>query len=180
MSGPFDNLCLLIDLDGYHLSKKFQVRELGFRSWCGDSGSHFFRPSIPYEALNVKERKTVQHVNTSLIGLPFHPGPSENPVHFQRVLKPIVKQLYAEFRTDVRGVVGFKGGSIERALLKECGIPHQDIEQWGCPRFDQLPTPDNKGCGCHKNIKGVHCPQIECEAFWNWTRLLFENCKSDM
>ena len=141
MNGPFDNLCLIIDLDGDHLTKKFYVRELGYRSWCGDRGSHFFRLPFSYEKLNAKEKLTVRRVNNSLIGLSFYPGPRENPVHSQRVVKQIVKDLYAEFRTDVRGVVGYKGGTIERTLLKECGIPHQDIEQWGCPKFDQLPPP---------------------------------------
>lgn len=68
--------------------------------------------------------------------------------------------------------MGFKGGHVEKDLLLSLNIPYIDLEQWGCPKFDKLPRPLGLGCGCHANAETHHCPQLECEAFWTWTRAM--------
>ena len=166
---------MIIDLDGFHLKDKFHVRELGYYSWMGDSGSHFFDVHKRYRELDKQERAVVKRVCRDIIGLPFRARPCETPHHHVRNVKNIVKDLYKEFRTEFRTVVGFKGGTIEKDLLISCQIPYVDLEKWGCPKYDCLPRPEGCGCGFHEDPKVHHCPQMECESFWNWSRLVIDN-----
>ena len=176
MESRRDELCLLIDMDGFFLGKKhnFHVRELGYYSWNGDNRSFFFDVRLKHKDLSDKDKVTVKHVCRNIMGLPLKPSPSEKPVYHPRNLKQLVKRLYKEYRTEFRTKVGFKGGKIEKELLLSSSIPYTDIETWGCPRYEQLPKPKREGCGCHSNPETNHCPMMECESFWNWTRLALE------
>ena len=172
-----DDLCLLLDMDGFFLGKKhkFHVRELGYYSWNGDNRSFFFDVKLRYKDLSDTDKKTVHHVSKDIIGLPYKPSESERPVYHPRNLKPLVKRLYKEYRTEFRTKVGFKGGKIEKELLEACQIPYTDIETWGCPKYERLPKPEGVGCGCHSNPETNHCPMMECESFWNWTREILDH-----
>ena len=170
-----DMLCLIIDLEGFVVNNQFQTRELGYYTWQGDKGVYFFDVTIPYRQLSQKDRGTVAYVSKCITGLPYRPNDCERPVHHQRALKGVVKQLFCEFRTDFHTHVGFKGGHFERDLLMECGIPFINIENWGCPKYDDLPKYfKGPGCGCHADPEHHHCPQSECEAFWTWTRSVID------
>ena len=174
MAGVVDNLCLIVDLDGFFVDGRFQPRELGYYSWQGDRGVHFFDVTTPYKKLNKKDRATVSYVSKHIIGLPYRPSDGERPVHHPRALRGILQRLYKEFRTEFRTVVGYKGGHYEKELLMAYNIPHFNIEQWGCPKYDVLHCCDDPGCGNHKDISVHHCAQLECETFWNWTRTFLD------
>ena len=45
---PRGQLCLIIDLEGFPVNNDFEVREMGYYSWRGDRGSHFFDVRTPY------------------------------------------------------------------------------------------------------------------------------------
>ena len=46
MASVKDSLCLVIDLQGFFVKKKFQVREMGYYSWNEHFGHHaFFQPA---------------------------------------------------------------------------------------------------------------------------------------
>ena len=47
-----------------------------------------------------------------------------------------VRNLYAEFTTDHRTRIAFKGGHIERDLLSHLHIPFLDLETLGCPKYN--------------------------------------------
>ena len=170
-----DELCLIIDLEGFTVRNQFQVRELGYYSWQGDRGSYFFDVTIPYKRLRDREKPQIHYVTRCISGLPYRPAQCERPVHHQRALRGLLRHLYREFRTDLRTVVGFKGGHFEKDVLIDLKIPYKNIEQWGCPKYDDLRhTMINDdvdvGCGCHQDPTIHHCPQVECELFWKWTR----------
>ena len=66
-------------------------------------------------------------------------------------------------------MVAYKGGHLERDLLKELNIPAVNLEDLGCPKFELLtgqqgidPIPD---CGHHKRSER-HCAIVECQTFW--------------
>ena len=68
-------------------------------------------------------------------------------------------------------MVAYKGGHNEKERLQRWGIPHCNLEQAQCPKFDTMtrlcrPTP----CGCHDHPWRNHCPQIECYHFVHWMR----------
>ena len=170
MAAVRDNLCLIVDLDGFFVDRRFQTRELGYYSWMGDCGVYFFDVTTPYRKLNKRDRATVSHVSKVITGLPYRPSEGERPVLHPRALKGVIQKLYKEFRTEFRNVVGYKGGRYEKELLMSCNIPHFNIEQWGCPKYDDLPHSEETGCGNHKDVSLHHCAKSECETFWNWTR----------
>ena len=168
-----DNLCLIIDLDGYTVQGRFEARELGYYSWQGDRGGWFFDVTVPYKRLTRQEQYEVRKVKRDIMGLPYRPLKQERPVFHQRDLNNKIWQLYQEFSTDVRRVVGFKGGHFEKDILVKLKIPYKDLEKLRCPKYDILRetiTSVDVGCGCHFCPEKHHCPQVECEAFWEWTR----------
>ena len=170
-----DKLCLIIDLEGFTIQGRFQARELGYYSWQGDRGGCFFDVTVPYSKLNRSERAVVAKVTRQISGLPYRPKPAERPVFHQRELVSQIQRLYREFRTDVRRVVGFKGGHFEKDILLALKIPYKNIEEWGCPRYNEIrhsviDTSGDVGCGCHTNPNENHCLQVECEVFWAWIR----------
>ena len=57
MASVKDRLCLIIDLEGFFVQKKFQVREIGYYSWNEHFGRHaFFQPTL--RDLSHKDKKT--------------------------------------------------------------------------------------------------------------------------
>ena len=74
-----------------------------------------------------------------------------------------------------RLVVAYKGGIQERFLLHKLGLPYLDLEDLGCPRFDQLvdePGRRRFDCSRHLHMRPdivPHCPEEECYQFVTWT-----------
>ena len=65
-----NSVCLVIDLEGFFVQKKFQVREMGNYSWDEHFDRHgFFQPAA-LKNLSHKDKKTVnfakQHTRTHL------------------------------------------------------------------------------------------------------------------
>ena len=172
-----DLLCLIIDLDGFVVRNSFQTRELGYYTWQGDKGVHFFDIDhrYTYQKIRQKDRATIDYVSKCVTGLPYRPAQCERPVYQQKDLRKVIRNLYLEFRTEQRTHIGFKGGHFEKDLLRDLSIPYVDIEEWGCPKYDDLAvTKRPDGCGCHSDDERFHCAQAECEAFWNWTRIALD------
>ena len=120
-----DNLCLILDLEGFFINKKFHVRELGYCTWNGEHGRHAFSLPIPYETLQDKDKRTVDFVCHKIHGLKYQPSRQErfqNPL----VLGILVKQIYQDSSKSGKGqrtVVGYMGGHVEKDLLEKLNIP---------------------------------------------------------
>ena len=168
-----DNLCLILDLEGFFINKTFHVRELGYHTWNGEHGRHAFSIPIPYKTLNDKDKRTVNFVCHKIHGLTYQPC---DPERFQdpRVLGPLVKDLhdmYVRCSEGQRTVVGYKGGHVEKDLLQKLNIPSLNLETLGCPKYDDLKSemlPLLPSCSFHKDSFVHHCPVKECHAFWKW------------
>ena len=161
--------CLCIDLEGFHLQQGFVCRELGYCDWTQRfSGVHHFNPPLRYDTLTIKDRITAQWVMRNIHGLPFHP-PAAAEAYPHSLLAVTVQALYDRFRTKTRYLVVFKGGHVEKDLLKQLGIPHLDLESHGCLPFRKMTPLDHvKGCGFHADPQCHHCPQVECYHFVDW------------
>ena len=62
------------------------------------------------------------------------------------------------------GVIGYKGGHVEKDFLQRLGIPSVNLEEFGCPKFEHLTAPDFnpvEGCGFH--VRQSHCAMVKCE-----------------
>lgn len=175
---PINNICLIIDLEGFHLKKdsplkgsKFIVRELGYCGFPGkpsDVGVLHYTPPIKDKFLSVENLRTVRYVSWNINGLHFYPRPEENARPYFRMKKDIY-QIYEKYKSGTRCVVAYKGGQIERDLLCDMNIPSINLEDYGCPRFDHLQRLATvAGCGNHINAVITHCPKVECYHFMQW------------
>ena len=86
----------------------------------------------------------------------------------------MVQDLYQDYSTSDRTVVGYKGGHVEKDLLNKLNIPSLNLETLGYPKYDVLRSQDPKyykllsSSGFHKDDSRHHCPVTECDAFWVW------------
>ena len=164
-----DRVCMILDFDGYWVKKHFIVREMG---WCDREGyatSLHFQPSFKYYQLPAKEKRQVDYVYKHVHALPFdaHPPELASPC---RIVLQVVKQLYSLNRRHRLDVIAYKGGNLERGLLKKLNIPSLNLEEYGCPKASQLPDmgfDPGMSCGCHDMDIG-HCPRQETFLFHQW------------
>ena len=177
-----DDLCFILDLEGFFLNKTFHVRELAYYTWNGEHGRHAFFIPVPYKNLSDKEKRTVNFVRRKINGLTYQPIHAE---HFQnvKVLDDLIKDIYVMYKgcsSGERTVVGYKGGHVEKDLLKKLNIPCLNLETLGCPKYDKLRQiiPKNtllSSCGFHADDNVHHCPVTECHAFWCWYKSFIVN-----
>ena len=138
-----DNLCVILDLEGFFINKTFHVRELGYYTWNGEHSRHAFSIPIPYKTLHDKDKRTVNFVCRKNHGLAYQPCA---PEIFQdpRILGPLVKDIHQEYSERAqssegkRTVVGYKGGHVEKDLLQKLNILSLNLETLGCPKYDDL------------------------------------------
>ena len=117
-------------------------------------------------------------VRRKIHGLSYQPSEAEDPTH-PRNLHGLLRRLYREFATEHRTVVAYKGGTVEKELLSDSGLPGLNLESLGCPKYDVLRGQDLlrdkredllPSCGFHADPTHHHCPVTECHAFWLWYR----------
>lgn len=112
-----------------------------------------------------------------LHGLPLNPGlrrfaPEET--RFSTDVPVVLHELYAQARALTGGGVTFmhKGGpegEWARAALPDVSII--DLEEWGCPRADELPPVPGSACPFHSGKKkDSHCPRAEVARFAEWLK----------
>ena len=59
-------------------------------------------------------------------------------------------------------LVAFKGGHLERDLLKKMHLPHMGLEAWRCPRFNDMGCLATVGsCGYHEQACH-HFARVKC------------------
>ena len=106
-------------------------------------------------------------------GLSFKPGAHEHCLPVS-TLPDLVMELHAKFSTPERMIVAYKGGIQEKFLLYKLGLPCLDLEDLGCPRFDQLiDDPGTRRFDCSRHIHMrpdivPHCSEEECYQFVTW------------
>ena len=121
---------------------------------CGPTHGH----------LRVPPRSRTTH---RVHGLPFEDPPEENARPLDN-LKGDVLELYEQSRTPEQLLVAYKGGHVERNLLRELDLPATNLEHAGCPKFERLEIYPIQDCGQHRT-RG-HCAMVECQAFWQWMK----------
>ena len=170
-----EEITLIIDLEGFILSRGFIVRELGWCTILGENDSQHFYSRLRYKDLNVKDRRTVNFVYKHIHGLRFESNYREAALP-QRDVEGVIRALYRG------GLVAYKGGHLEKDLLDKMGLPSINLEELGCPKADSLwSKTDHHGtdCGHHKKdlVKMVHCPKQETFLFFQWLQnQLKERC----
>ena len=148
-----DNVCLIIDMECFFVDGQQHCRELGFCSWRGDCGRVAVSPKKPFGRLKDFDRRQAHYLTREIHGLPYAPHKHEQTV---ASLRHYVAKLYAEYRTEQRTRVAYKGGTVEKCLLVSMNIPFLNLETMGCPKYDALRALDNEPpetCGWHAHSK---------------------------
>ena len=170
MASIKDSLCLVIDIEGFFVQKKFQARKMGYYSRNDYFGRHAFFQQTTLKDLSHKDKKTVNFAKLKIHRLTYQPRYRER-AYGQDQADIVLLRLYNQYKNFERTVVAYKKGHIEKDLLNKLNIPCFDFETLGCPKYDQLkPTivEPLASCGFQLNDNIHHCPMTGCHAFWLW------------
>ena len=166
-----NNIMGIIDMDGFTIERKFYCKELGMIKRGDDEGkTYLFDIGLCWETLTVKDRKNCMFLTRHIHKLPFNTTRGSFPLSR---LNDIVKDFYNNIKDNKESRIAYKGGHIERDLLKELKIPATNLEDFGCPKaemlFDELVWLET--CGHHLGTHAYHhCPKVEVEAFAAWMK----------
>ena len=170
-----ENICLIIDFDGFALKdREFLTRELGYAAMdtdeCGVVSFDLSGEPPLDESLN--HHKSVWYCRNLVHGLPYYPVEGECPLPLHE-LDQFLLDLYRRHATEYKKLVAYKGGICERNKLGQLGIPHVNLEQYECPRYETLLRMgyDDVSCGLHekpRKVKVFHCALAEVKAFRRW------------
>ena len=163
---------MVIDMEGFFIPY-FVCRELGTANVYGGFTNNMYSAPMKYTELDGKQIRQVQYVRRRIHGLQFTPSSFEN-AKSQEFLKVDVQNLYNTYKSGKRDLVAYKGGHIEKDLLKVLNIPSVNLEDFGCPKVYDL-VHQGYGyevwdCGLHGIVhgSGVHCSTMECQILMEW------------
>ncbi len=139
-----------------------------------------------------------QHCRTIEFGKRLHDLPwrtqyMERIVHPQKQLEAVMRQWYEivkETSRKTQPVVAYKGGHYECDLLTVMNIPTCNIEQWDCPKVEEVaarfPQVQPKVHICYqgnhsyaKDLAAVHCPKFEVALFAEFLAARWKELKRD-
>ena len=165
-----DDVCLIIDMECFRVDGVHRCRELGFCSWRGDCGRVAVTPAKRRCHLTTMEKQQAHYLTREIHDLSYTPDKRE----FQTAsVRNYLQKLYAEFSTEQRRRIAFKGGHVEKDLLVSSNIPYLDLESLGYPKYDILRermSGAGETCGWHAMPNKHHFAMAECKAFFAWYR----------
>lgn len=183
------NIKFIIDAEYFCIDSTKLVKELGVLDVdSGQAHCRYYqvckikRPDGSYKRLRFfdlssRDRYQIIWIKNYKTGLMFedlpHDEPQENFMHYIRELGDIANGR----------LIAYKGGTLERDLLHQLGIPSINVETLGCPRFDQIvdthPEWFDATLQCGRHVKRnraqdipkqrvTHCPRTELNCFYKW------------
>ena len=160
----------VIDMDGFTVNGRFLCKELGLKAIGGGASSCLFDHGIALRELSARDKRTAWFVEQHVHHLPFEVPAGVEFLPINR-LEPIVTRFFIQHRINNLSTIAYKGGTVERDLLRELNIPSIDLEKFGCPPasmlLDELVWLET--CGHHlKPISFNHCPLVEVQVFASW------------
>ena len=178
-AAPLDKVAVVLDVESFFVDGKHEPRELGWLDHRGVSGNVKFKMPCKFDELSDKDKRTALFVIRKITGLPFENNPVEQALDGDE-LGTVVRALYQNSKTQQKDLVAFKGGHIERDLLRRLDIPSIDIEEHGCPKYVDMLKAGHKpkrNCGQHAIGSHFHCSTEECHGFFKWIRQRLEERK---
>ena len=122
----------IIDMDGFVVNRTFYCKEIGMLNLQEEVAvSYHFKMPFKWVDLSSKDRRSCAYLIEHIHKLPFHTTESL-PL---TCLDNIVRNFYRDVGEKV---IAYKGGHIERDLLKKLNIPGINLEIFGCPKADHL------------------------------------------
>jgi hypothetical protein len=154
-----DRITHVVDCEAYTLSKTHYLREISIHRICDNQTFSYqvYTPDLYLCGKNVAYQ--VKHIH----GLPqVHTRRTEDFLLYSEVLKLLRDEFLA--RADL---VAYKGGVIERDLLKCLGTKGINLEILGCEKYSNLITKygiSSVRCRYH-NAGDYHCSRHEVQVF---------------
>jgi len=93
-----DDLCFILDLEGFFLNKTFHVRELAYYTWNEEHGPHAFFIPVPYKTLSAKDKRTVNYARRKIHGLTYQPYQKGEHFENPKVLEKLIKDIYSRYK----------------------------------------------------------------------------------
>lgn len=151
------NICGIIDLCGEQIGNHFYVRELAAISTERNVRKPIakFFDFKPF-AFDIFLRTRRQ--------------PRLPRVYDIRELDEQIRSIYETLKRPGKELPAYKEGQCERERLTSLNIPHVDLEQFGCPRYEVIKGRrkyTRAGCRYHR-LKRKHCPRSEVLTFKSW------------
>ena len=179
-----DNLCLILDLEGFFINKTFHARELGYFTWNQEHGCHAFFVPAPYKTLCGKDKGTVNFVICKIQWLSYQPSQiqhTQNP----RIVDTLIKDLHQDYLTAEKTMVGYKGGHVEKDVLTQLNTPSLNLEIVGCPKYCVLKyqTPLQlllSSCGFHADDSCIIVQSPNVAPFGIGTKVENKICGSNV
>ena len=163
--GSFQSTC------EFFTEMKALCKELGLLKVGEDTASSFFFDiGVRWSDLSQKDERhckfLIENIHKLPLGVPR--GTKAFPL---KSLEGIVVDFYESVKKNKESTLAYKGGNLERALLKRLRIPSVNLESFGCPKaealFDALVWLET--CGNHTELNAYHhCAKVEVEAFGHW------------
>lgn len=164
----------IVDMDGFYVSGNFLCKEM---SWIRLSDLHietrYFRVADkPLRQLEPRDQKAIRYVTKRVHGMTFSDWDTDLPQYdIGNILLGLAKDA-----SQQGGVIGYKGGVVERDWLRKLNITnHLDIERppYYCPRYEVLRDTFDEdgsltGLRCRRHPAGgpnTHCPAQEVHLF---------------
>ena len=163
-------ICMVIEIQGFFIRKKFYVRELGA---CGrnETESHQ-KYKIPFEKrkLDSDDQRIIFLHESQIHGLRFHCKDGE-AAHGQECLEQDVLDLYHSAKSETWDIVAYRGGQPEKELLTRLKIPNIDLNDFGCPEVEYLEKIGYRllgGCEFHRMGLSTRCAFARCRVLREW------------
>ena len=149
-----ENIVGVLDMDGFRIEKRFLCKELGILKVGEDTASSFFfNIGVKWSELSPKNQRSCNFLTKKIHKLPIG-LPRGTKAYPLRALEEIVATFYQQVKGNKKSTLAYKGGDIERDLLKRIGIPSVNLESFRCPKaealFDNLVWLET--CGNHTEL----------------------------
>ena len=143
------NACLVVDMQGFqYRGGRFLVRELAWADSEGEGDVLNYRQRQTIAELNSTDLTMVAFASRRVHGLPFKLYQTEkarSPTTLSGDLKRLFESARHRARNDASQCkVAYKEGHTKRDALTEGRLPHVNLEDWECPKFDLLRAPTLK------------------------------------
>ena len=86
-------------------------------------------------------------------------------------LPRIISELYESKHQNLRSIIAYKGGHINKDLSADLNIPVLDLQNFGCPKAEKLMGDMIWLEACRKHLTTnayQHCLKVEVEAYGLW------------
>jgi hypothetical protein len=149
-----DQICAIIDAQGYTINGVFYPREVGISPMNNDL-TYSFNVRLPFceHLLSERENYAVKYCEKYIHGLPLNPYALSNNVDYDK-LKDVLNKLYNKFKRNDCDVFGVRNPQFEKVLTK-FEIPCVNLDTIGCPSLRNLNVlfESRKMCFNHKPIE---------------------------